>query len=100
MLASGVRMPSKDKDWDEDPWDHMTSGETLARSLEKKPLAKAKGAHYVGAQTSYPLTSVSAAVIKAIRDAVREETSAAVESAFQRIMDRLEELEEEITRVR
>lgn len=93
-------MPSRDKDWDEDPWDHRTSSETLARSLEKKPLTKATGAHYIGTQTSYPLTSVSAAVIKAIRDAVREETSAAVESMFQRIMDRLEELESEITRER
>lgn len=93
-------MPSRDKDWDEDPWDHRTPAETLARSLESKPLTKAKGAHYIGTQTSYPLTSVSAAVIKAIRDAVREETSAAVESMFQRIMDRLEELEAEITRER
>ena len=92
-------MPSRDKDWDEDPWDHRTPAETLSRSMEK-PLTKAKGAHYIGTQTSYPLTSVSAAVIKAIRDAVREETSAAVESMFQRIMDRLEELEAEITRER
>ena len=94
-------MPSTGKEWDEDPWDHMTSGETLARSVKTgAPLVKAKGALYTGAQSSYPLTSVSAAVIKAIRDAVREETSTAVESAFQRIMDRLEELEEEITRGR
>ena len=92
-------MPSKDKDWDEDPWDHRTSAEALSRSMEKT-LPKTKGAHYIGTQTSYPLTSVSAAVIKAIRDAVREETTVAIESMFQRIMDRLEELEEEIARVR
>lgn len=90
----------KGKEWDEDPWEHSTSSETLARSLEKKPLTKAKGAHYIGTQTSYPLTSVSAAVLHAIRDAVREETSSAMESMFQRIMDRLEELEAEITRER
>ena len=88
------------KEWDEDPWDHKTSSETLSRSLEKKTLTKAKGAHYIGTQTSYPLTSVSAAVLQAIRDAVREETSSAMESMFQRIMDRLEELEAEITRER
>lgn len=93
-------MPNDGKDWDEDPWDHATSGEFVYRSVDTKPLAKAKGAHYIGSQTSYPLSSVSAAVIKAIRDAVREETGAAVEAAFQRIMDRLEELEEEITRGR
>lgn len=90
-------MPSTGKEWDEDPWDPVT--QTLSHSMDK-PLAKAKGAHYVGTGSSYPLTSVSAAVIRAIKDAVREETSTAVESAFQRIMDRLDEIEEEITRGR
>lgn len=93
-------MSNTGKEWDEDPWDHITAGETLARSLEKKSLVKAKGAHYVGAPSSYPLTSVSASVVKAIRDAVREEVGGSVDSAFQRIMDRLDELEEEITRGR
>lgn len=91
---------AKGKEWDEDPWDHATPGETLAYSIEKSALPKTKGMHYTAQTTSYPLSSVSAAVLQAIRNAVREETTTAVESAFQRIMDRLEELEEEITRVR
>lgn len=90
----------KGKEWDEDPWDHKTPGETLAHSIEKSAQPKTKGMHYTGQTSSYPLSSVSAAVLQAIRNAVREETTTAVESAFQRIMDRLEELEEEITRVR
>lgn len=88
----------KGKEWDEDPWEHPTAGESLSRSLDNLP--KTKGAHYVGSRSSYPLTTISATVIKAIRDAVREEVGNSVDLAFQKIMDRLDELDEEITRGR
>lgn len=83
-------MPNKE--WDEDPWDHSTHTATwpVPSTL---PLKKAPA-------TGYQMSTVSAAVIQAIRTAVHDEVSRSVGDTYQRIMDRLDELEEAINRGR
>lgn len=91
-------MPSSGKEWDEDPWDHW-----FRDRAEKKAVTPfTKERTFVAQKTAsgYNMTTISAAVIQAIRDAVRDEVGNSVELAFQKIMDRLEELEAEITRER
>lgn len=91
-------MPSKDKDWDEDPWERPTGAEQMSQT----PGVFSKERSFAAQKTQYgyQVSTVSAAVIKAIRDSVREEVGSTVDLAYQRIMDRLDELEAEITRER
>lgn len=82
-------MPNKE--WDEDPWDHIPS------NFQSKPksFTPTKSSSY-----GYQVATINATLSNQIREIVREEVTKSVQDAFQRIMDRLDELEEATTRER
>lgn len=84
-------MPNSAREWDEDPWDHSDE----SPSWQPKSLPKGKGVYN---RTGYQLQTLSPALTRSLEDSIRKEVEKVVNDAFQRIMDRLDELQELIER--
>ena len=82
-------MPNEAREWDEDPWDH--SPEPGPTWTPKKPSLPYK-------PSSYQLQTLSPALTRTLEESVRKQVEKIVDDAFQRIMDRLDELQELIER--
>jgi hypothetical protein len=81
-------MPSADREWDEDPWDHSSEASTW--KPKKTPLPYKP--------SSYQLTTLSPALTRTLEESIRKQIEKTVNDAFQRMMDRLDELQELIER--
>jgi hypothetical protein len=82
------------REWDEDPWDHAED----ARKPVTPPTTFYSSTGYQTAKAGYQLQTLSPNLIRTLESIVRKQVDAAVNDAFQRIMDRLDELQELIER--
>lgn len=90
-------MPNEAREWDENPWDHAYDTEEASRVWKptSSPLPKAKSGYN---KSGYQLQTLSPSLVRSIEESVRNQVEKAMNDAFQRIMDRLDELQELIER--
>ena len=90
-------MPNEAREWDENPWDHAYDTEEASRVWKPNPNPSPK-AKLPYKPSSYQLHTLSPALTRNLEESVRKQVEKVMNDAFQRIMDRLDELQELIER--